>query len=156
MAKSGSVVAPESPFSSGRMNDDGAIDGRIAEKGFVRERKRVSKTLGNNRGRKANIFFGFVRGCTLRIAVAGLRTATLGGGYLGNLVLKKVSRVQISVVPEVPTLGKAPTGAGFLISWMRALTSNEALSTEEVAGIGKVEGRNWTVFPKRVPLVVGT
>ena len=60
MTKSGDVVALESPFCSGRKNDVGAVDGRIAEKGFVRERKWDSKTLGNNKGEKVNIIFGFV------------------------------------------------------------------------------------------------
>ena len=82
--------------------------------------------------------------------------ATLGGGLLGCLVWKKVSRVQIAVVPEMPTSWKALAGAGFLISWMRSLTSKEALSAEEVTGMGNVEGRNWTVLPKRLPLVAGT
>ena len=59
MAKSSGVVAPESPLCSGRRNDFGSIDGRILEKGFIRERKRVSKTLGNNRDWKVNILFGF-------------------------------------------------------------------------------------------------
>ena len=85
-----------------------------------------------------------------------MRVATLGGESLGGLVRNKVSRVQIAGVPEVPTLWKALAGAGFWILWMRFLTSNEALSAEEVAGMGKVEGRNCTVFPKRVPLVGGT
>ena len=82
--------------------------------------------------------------------------ATLGGGLLGGLFWKKVSRVQIAVVPEVPASWKALAGAGFWISWMGSSTNNKALSAEEVAGIGKVEGRNWTVLPKRVPLVAGT
>ena len=86
----------------------------------------------------------------------GLRVATLGGGSMGGLVRKKVSGVRIAVIPDVPTSWKALAGAGFLISLMRSLTSKEALSAEEVAGMGKVDGRNWTVFPKRVPLVVGT
>ena len=101
-------------------------------------------------------FYRFVRGCTLVSAVAGLRVATLGGESLGGLVWKKVSRVQIAVVPEVSILWKALTGAGFWISWMRSSTSKEALSAEEVTGMGNVEGRNWTVFRKPVPLVAGT
>ena len=52
-------MAPESPFCSGRRNDVGAVDGRIAEKRFVREKKWVSKTPGNNRGWKVNILFWF-------------------------------------------------------------------------------------------------
>ena len=75
---------------------------------------------------------------------------------MGGLVRKKVSMVRIAVVPEVPTLWKALAGAGFLILRMRSSTSKEALSAEEVVGMGKVDGRNWTVFPKRVPLVAGT
>ena len=55
MAESSDIVAPESSFCSGRRNDVGAADGRIAEKGFVRERNRVSKTLGNDGGWKMNI-----------------------------------------------------------------------------------------------------
>ena len=114
MAEPDGVVAPESPFCSSRRNDDGAVDGRIAEKGFARERKWVSKKLGNNRSWKVYIIFrfggwlhpwrcfGFVCGCTLGSAVVGLRVATLGGGLLGGLVQKKVLRVQIAVVPEVP------------------------------------------------------
>ena len=42
MAESGGVVVPESPYFSGRRNDVGAVNGRILEKGFVRERKWVS------------------------------------------------------------------------------------------------------------------
>ena len=61
MAESGNVVAPESPFLSGRRNDVRAVDGRILGKGFARERKWVSKTLGNNRGWKVN---GLVRFCS--------------------------------------------------------------------------------------------
>ena len=57
MAESGGVVAPESLYCSGRRNDVGAVDDRIAEKGFVRERKLVSKTLGNNGCGKVNILF---------------------------------------------------------------------------------------------------
>ena len=79
-------------------------------------------------------------GCVLRILIATL----LGGGSLEGLVRKKVSRVQIAVVPEVPASWKAPAGAGFLISWMRSSTSNEALTAEEVVGMGNVEGRNLT------------
>ena len=59
MAESGGVVAPESRFCSGRRNDVGAVDGRIAEKWFARERKWVSKTLGNNGSKKVNILFRF-------------------------------------------------------------------------------------------------
>ena len=88
--------------------------------------------------------------------MAGLRMATLGGGLLGGLVGKKVSRVRRAEVLEKPTSSKALAGAGCLISWMRSLTSIEALLVDEVAGMGKVEGRIWTVLPKRVPLVVGT
>ena len=72
MAKPGSAVAPESLSGSGRRNDDGAVNGRIAEKWCVRESKWVSKTFGNNKGRKMNIFFVFIRGCTLGSAVAGV------------------------------------------------------------------------------------
>ena len=72
------------------------------------------------------------------------------------MVWKKVSRERIAVVPEVPTSWKALAGVRFLISWMRSSTSKETLSTEEVAGMGKVDRRNWTDFPKRVPLVAGT
>ena len=81
---------------------------------------------------------------------------TLGGRSLGGLVLKKVSTVQMAVVPEVPTLWKALTRTGYLISWMRSSTINSALLADEVAGMGKVEGRNWTVLPKHVPIVAGT
>ena len=88
--------------------------------------------------------------------MVGLRVATLEGGSLGGLVWKKVSRMRITVVPEVPTSWKALAGAGFLISWMRSSTSKEALLAEEVVGMGKVDGRNWTVLPKHVPLVAGT
>ena len=56
MVKSDSVVTPVSPFFSGRRNDVGAVDGRIAEKLFVMERKRVSKTFGKNGGRKVVSF----------------------------------------------------------------------------------------------------
>ena len=59
MAKPGGVVAPESLSGSGRRNSVGAIDGRIAEKWLVRERKLVSKKFGNNGGRKVNILFWF-------------------------------------------------------------------------------------------------
>ena len=38
MAESGGVVAPKSLFCSGRRDHVGAIDVRIVEKGFVRER----------------------------------------------------------------------------------------------------------------------
>ena len=62
MAKSGGVVAHESPFCSGRRNDIGAVDGRIAKKGFARERKWVSKMLGNNRAWKVNSLLGFHNG----------------------------------------------------------------------------------------------
>ena len=57
MAEPGSAVAPESLFGSGRRNDVGAVDGRIAERWFVTERKWVSKMLGNNGGRKVNGLF---------------------------------------------------------------------------------------------------
>ena len=77
--------------------------------------------------------------------------APLGDGSLGGLVLKKVSRVRMAVVPEVPTLWKALAGAGCLILWMRSLMSNEALSADEVAGMGKVEGRSWTVCQSVCP-----
>ena len=53
--------------------------------------------------------------------MAGLRVATLGGGLLEGLVWKKVSRVRMAVVPEVPTSWKALAGAGFLISWILVL-----------------------------------
>ena len=60
MAKPGGVFDPESPFFSGRRNNVGAVDpDRIAEKWFVRERKWVSKTFGNNRGRKVSGLFRF-------------------------------------------------------------------------------------------------
>ena len=75
---------------------------------------------------------------------------------MGGLVQKKVSRVRMVVVPDALTSWKALAGAGCLISWIRSSTSKEALSAEEVASMGKVDGRNWTVFPKRVPLVAGT
>ena len=39
MAEPGGVVAPESLSGSSRRNDVGAVDGRIVEKWFVRERK---------------------------------------------------------------------------------------------------------------------
>ena len=147
------VVASDGPFGWGRRDDVVAVDGRISEKGFVRERKRVSKMFGNNGSWKVYILFRF--GGWLGDAVAGLR-ATLGGGSVGGLVQKKVSRVRIAVVPDVPISWKALAGTGFLISWIRSLTSNEAWSAEEVAGIVNGDGRNWTVFPKRVPLVAGT
>ena len=57
MTEPGGIVAPESPFCRGRRNDVGAVDGRILEKGFVREKKWVSKTLENNGGGKVNIIF---------------------------------------------------------------------------------------------------
>ena len=60
MAEPGSVVAPESSSGSRRRNDVDAADGRIAEKWFVRERKWVSKILGNNRGRNVNCLFWFL------------------------------------------------------------------------------------------------
>ena len=60
MAETGSVVDPESSSGSGRRNDDGAVDDRIAEKWFVRERNWVSKTFGNNGGRKVNSLFQFL------------------------------------------------------------------------------------------------
>ena len=59
MIESGDVVAPEIPFCSGRRNDAVAVDGRISEKEFVRGRKWVSKTLGNNGGWKVNILIRF-------------------------------------------------------------------------------------------------
>ena len=59
MVEPGGVFARESLSGSGRRNDVGAVDGKIAEKWFVRERKWVSKTLGNNRGRKMNGLFWF-------------------------------------------------------------------------------------------------
>ena len=77
MVEPGGVVAPESPSSSGERNDAGAVNDRIAEKWFVRERTWVSKTLGNNGGRKVNRLFGFVQGCTLGSAIVGLSMATL-------------------------------------------------------------------------------
>ena len=104
---------------------------------------------------KCTFFFGLEGGFTLGYAMAGLRV-TLGGGSVGGLAEKKVSRVRMAVVLEVPISWKALAGVGCLISWMRSSTSKEALSAEEVAGMGKVDGINWTVFPKRVPLVVGT
>ena len=91
----------------------------------------LAKRLETTGVGKRTFLFVFVRGFTLESAVVGLRMATLGGGSFGGF-------------------------AGFWISWMRSLTSNEALSTEEVASMGKAEGRNWTVLPKRVPLVAGT
>ena len=60
------------------------------------------------------------------------------------------------MVPDAPISWKALAGAGFLILWTRSSTSKEALSAEEVAGMGEIDGRNWTVFRMRVPLVVGT
>ena len=57
MAEPSSVVAPESPICSGRKNDVGAVDGRISEMRFVRERKWVNKTLGNNGSWKVNNLF---------------------------------------------------------------------------------------------------
>ena len=51
------MVASESLFFSGRSNNVGAVDGRIAEKWFVRERKWISKTLGNNGGRRVHMLF---------------------------------------------------------------------------------------------------
>ena len=104
---------------------------------------------------KCTFLFGLEGGFTLEDAMAGLR-ATIGDGSVGGLVEKTVSRVRMAVVPEVPTSWKALDGAGYLILWTRSSTSKEALSAEEVAGMGKVDGRNWTVFPKRVPLDVGT
>ena len=59
VAKSGGVVAPESLFCSGRRNDFGAVDDRILEKGFIRGRKRIIKTLGNGGSGKVNILFLF-------------------------------------------------------------------------------------------------
>ena len=57
MAKSRGVVASESPCCWGRRNDVVAVDCRILEKGFIRERKWVSKTFGNNGGWKVNSLF---------------------------------------------------------------------------------------------------
>ena len=48
MAKIGSVVASKSLSGSGRRSDVGTVDGRIAKKWFVRERKWVNKTFGIN------------------------------------------------------------------------------------------------------------
>ena len=59
MAETGSAVASESLSGSGGRNDVGVVNGRIAEKWFVRERKWFSKTFGNNRVWKVNILFGF-------------------------------------------------------------------------------------------------
>ena len=59
MAEAYSVVAPESLSGSGRRNDVGAVNDSIVEKGFVRERKWVSKNFGNNGGRKVNSLFEF-------------------------------------------------------------------------------------------------
>ena len=80
----------------------------------------------------------------------------IGGGSLGGLVVKKVLREQRAEVLEVTTLWKALAGAGCLISWTRSSTSIEALSVDEVAGMGEIEGRNWTALPKLVPLVART
>ena len=88
--------------------------------------------------------------------MAGLMLATLGDGSLGGLVWKKVSRVQRAEVLEEPTSWKALAGAGCLISWIMSSTSMEALSVDEVAGMRKVEGRNWTDLTKSVPLVAGS
>ena len=52
MAKTDGIVAPKSPFFSGRRNDVGAVDGSILETWFVRERKRVSKSLETTGGGK--------------------------------------------------------------------------------------------------------
>ena len=57
MDKPSGVVALERSSGSSRRNDVGAVDGSIVEKWFVRERKWVSKMLGNNRGRKINVSF---------------------------------------------------------------------------------------------------
>ena len=57
MVKSSDVVASKCPFRRGRGYDVVAVDCRIFEKGFVRERKWVSKTFGNNRSWKVNILF---------------------------------------------------------------------------------------------------
>ena len=64
---------------------------------------------------KCTFFFGLVSGFTLGAAMVGVR-ATLGGGSVGGVVLKNVSRVRMAVVPDVPTSWKALAGAGFLIS----------------------------------------
>ena len=45
VAQSSGVVALEGSFGWVSRYDVGAVDCRISEKGFVRERKRVSKTL---------------------------------------------------------------------------------------------------------------
>ena len=45
MAKSGGVVAPESLSGSGGRNAVDAVDGRIAEKWFVREKNGLAKHL---------------------------------------------------------------------------------------------------------------
>ena len=59
MAKSSGVVASKGPFGWGRRYDVVAVDGRISEKGIVGERKRVSKTFGNNGSWKVHILFRF-------------------------------------------------------------------------------------------------
>ena len=59
MAEPDGVVALESLSDNGKRKDVDAVDGRIAEKWFVRERKWVSKTFGKNEGRKVNILFWF-------------------------------------------------------------------------------------------------
>ena len=82
--------------------------------------------------------------------------SNLGSGPLGGLDWKKLSRVQRAELVEVPISVKALAGAGYWISWMRSLTSIETLSADEVAGMVKVVGRNWTVFPKRVSQVTGS
>ena len=59
VTKSSGVVAAKGSFGWGRRYDVVAVDGRISEKGFVRERKQVSKTFGNNGSWKVNILFRF-------------------------------------------------------------------------------------------------
>ena len=118
MAKSSGDVASEGPFGWGRRKEVVAEDGRIFGIGLSGRENRLAKCLETTGVGKGTFFFGLVGGFTLGDAVAGLRVATLGGGSLGGLVQKKVSRVRIAVVPEVPTSWKALAGAGFLISWM--------------------------------------
>ena len=82
--------------------------------------------------------------------------STLGSGLLGGFDWKKATRVQRAKLVVVLILVKTLSGAEFWISWMRSLTSMDAFSTEEVAGIVKVVGRNLAVLPKHVPLVART
>ena len=148
MAKPGSVVCPESMFFSGRRNDVGAVDGRMTEKGFVMERKWVSRTLGKNGGRKVNILCRFPLGLHPWKCSCGFEGGHPWRWIAGRLGLEESFKGVNGSGAGSSDVVEALAGAG-------SSTSNEALSMDEVAGMGNVEGRNCTVLPKRVPLVSG-